>query len=66
MPVEHPDYRHNIEQLNRMFPEKEMLCIPDIMKVYGFKSKTSVIRNFKLTNGKISKATLARKMCERT
>lgn len=66
MPVEHPDYRHNIEQLNRMFPEKEMLSISDIMRAWGFKSRTSVYANFKLRNGKLSKAALARHMCERT
>lgn len=66
MPVEHPDYRNNLEQLNRMFPKKEMLTIADIMKVYGFKSKTSVYSYFKLTCGKLSKASLARHMCERS
>lgn len=66
MPLEHPDYRHNIEQLNRMFPEKEMLSIVDIMKVYGFKNPGSVRNNFKLENGKLSKASLARHMCERS
>ena len=65
MPNEHPDYRHNLEQLNRIFPYKEMLTIPEIMQIYGFKSKSSVYSNFKLTNGKLSKATLARHMCER-
>lgn len=66
MPVEHPDYRNNLEQLNHMFPEKEMLTIADIMKVYGFKSTSSVRNNFKLTNGKLSKVSLARHMCERS
>ena len=66
MPVEHPDYRNNIEQLNRMFPEKEMLTVADIMKVYGYRSPTSVRQNFKLTNGKLSKTSLARHMCERS
>lgn len=66
MPVEHPDYRNNIEQLNRMFPKKEMLTIADIMKVYGYKSPSSVHLHFKLTRGKLSKASLARHMCERS
>ena len=25
MPREHEDYRNNLEQLNRLFPDKEML-----------------------------------------
>lgn len=58
------DYRNNIEQLNRLFPDKEMLNCRDIMKVYGYKSETTVRNHFKLTNGKISKAKLARIMSE--
>lgn len=65
MAREHPDYRGNIEQLNRMFPEKEMLTVPDVMKIYGWKSANSVYTHFGqyIKLSKISKAQLARLMC---
>lgn len=63
MPREHLDYRNNIEQLNRLFPEKEMLTVPEVMQVTGYKSAASVRSNFPIVRGRISKAQLARLMC---
>lgn len=64
MAREHPDYRNNIEQLNRYFPDKEMLTAREIMPILGYKSETSVRANYPMTRGKISKAKLARLMCD--
>lgn len=63
MAREHPDYRNNIEQLNRYFPEKEMLTVQEVTTVLGYKSPASVYRNYSIRNGRISKAQLARQMC---
>lgn len=65
MAREKEDYRTNIEQLNRLFPEREMLTILETMQVLGYGSKNTVKKYLgkKMVNGKISKATLARYMC---
>ena len=58
-------YRENIEQLNRLFPEREMLTIQETMQVLGYGSKNTVKKYLgaKMVNGRISKAALARYMC---
>lgn len=63
MAREKEDFRINIEQLNRLYPDREMLTIPEIMGILGYKSANSVRKNIRLVNGKASKATLARYMC---
>ena len=63
MAREKEDFRINLEQLNRLYPDREMLTIPEIMGVLGYKSANSVRKNIRLVNGKASKATLARYMC---
>jgi hypothetical protein len=60
---EHPDYRANIEQLNRLFPEREMLTIRETMQVLGYTSPNTVKKYLRFVHGKISKAALARYMC---
>lgn len=62
--MEHPDYRHQIEQLNRYFPEKEMLSAVEIAGILGYKDARSVRDHYPLKRGKISKVKLARMMCE--
>lgn len=63
MAREKEDFRINLEQLNRLYPDREMLTIPEIMGILGYKSANSVRKNIRLVNGKASKATLARYMC---
>ena len=60
MPREYPDYRNTIEQLNRLFPERELLTIDEVMRITGYKSKDSVRKHFPFVNRRINKATLAR------
>ena len=36
MAREKEDYRANIEQLNRLFPEREMLTIKEVMQILGY------------------------------
>lgn len=61
---EHPDYRANIEQLNRLFPDREMLTIKETTQILGYKNDVTTKKYIKFVNRKISKAALARYMCE--
>ena len=63
MPREHIDYRNNIEQLNRLFPDKEMLTTADAMKVWGCSSVNTIKKYVPFVHGRVSKAALARAMC---
>ena len=63
MAREKEDFRANLEQLNRLIPDREMLTIQEVMQITGYKSPNSVRKHMKLVNGKISKAALARYMC---
>lgn len=63
MPREHPDYRNNIEQLNRLYPDREMLTVAETMQIMGYKSAITAKKHVPFVNHKVSKATLARIMC---
>lgn len=63
MPREKEDYRANLERLNELYPDHEMLTIPETMKVMGYRSKDTVKKHIPFTNRRVSKATLARIMC---
>lgn len=63
MAREKEDYRTNIEQLNRLFPDREMLTIRETMQVLGYSSPNTVKKYIRFVNGKVSKAALARYMC---
>lgn len=65
MAREKEDYRENIEQLNRLFPEREMLTLPEVMQILGYSSRNTVKKYLgaKIVNGRISKAAIARYMC---
>lgn len=65
MAREKEEYRENIEQLNRLFPDREMLTVPETMQILGYGSKNTVKKYLgaKMVNGKISKVALARYMC---
>ena len=62
---EREDYRANIEQLNRLFPEYEMLTMKDVMRVLGYTDPRPIKKYLgsRFVNGKLSKAALARYMC---
>lgn len=60
MARENEDFRATLEQLNRYFPDKELLTMEDTMRVTGYKSKDSVRKHFPFVNRRINKATLAR------
>lgn len=65
MAREKEDYRANIEQLNRLFPEHEMLTLKEVMQVLGY-SDPRPVKKFlgnSFVNGKLSKVALARYMC---
>ena len=65
MAREKEGYRDNIEQLNRLFPEYEMLSLKEVMQVLNYTDPRPVKKflgsNF--VNGKLSKTALARYMC---
>lgn len=63
MPREKEDYRANIEQLNRLYPDREMLTIPEVMRIMGYASPNTAKKHISFTNRRVSKATLARIMC---
>ncbi len=65
MAREKEDYRANIEQLNRLYPDKEMLTIREAMQVLGYGSVNTVKKHLgqRLVHSRISKAALARYMC---
>ncbi len=60
---EKEDFRANIEQLNRYYPDHEMLSIKEVMAVTGYRSKDTVKKHIQFVNGRVSKAALARYMC---
>lgn len=62
MPREKEDFRANLEQLNRLFPDREMLGIPEAMQIMGWKSRTIAYQHLSIVNGKVSKVRLAKEM----
>ena len=63
MPREKEDYRANLERLNELYPDHEMLTIPETMQIMGYRSKDTAKKHIPFTNRRVSKATLARIMC---
>lgn len=66
MAREHPDYRDNLELLNRRFPDHDILTTEEIMQVTGYKCPKTVLLKFKdafVAPGKISKVKMARWLC---
>lgn len=60
---EKEDYRSNLERLNELYPDHEMLTIPETMQVMGYRSKDTAKKYIPFTNRRVSKATLSRIMC---
>lgn len=63
MSRENQDYRVNLEQLNRMYPDREMLTATEVMHIMGYKSQSTVRKHVPFVNRRVSKAALARIMC---
>lgn len=64
MSREHPDYRLNLELLNKRFPDYDMLNYKDVMEFTGMSINT-VKKHFRFNAAKkLSKVALARWMCE--
>lgn len=65
MAREKEGYRDNIEQLNRLFPDYEMLTLPEVMQVLNCKSPKTVRKHLgkHFVDKKLSKTALARYMC---
>lgn len=62
------DYRCTIEQLNRLFPDHEMLTLQEVMQVLNYSDPRPVKKMlgsyFSINCGnKLNKSTLARLMC---
>lgn len=62
MPREKEDFRANLEQLNRLFPDREMLGIPEAMQIMGWESRTTAYRHLNIVKGKVRKVRLAKEM----
>ena len=63
MPREKEDFRSNLEQLNRLFPEREMLTVRETMQIMGYRSHNTAKKYIRFKTAKVSNATLARIMC---
>lgn len=62
MPREKEDFRANLEQLNRLFPDREMLGIPEAMQIMGWESRTTAYQHLNIVKGKVRKVRLAKEM----
>lgn len=60
---EHIDYRNNLEQVLKFSEGRQMLTIGEVMKFTGIKHYVTIHKMFPFTNGYISAATLARRLC---
>lgn len=61
MARERPDYRNTLEQLNMLYPNRELLTAEEVQAVTGYKTKDSIRKHFpSVCGGKYNKATVAR------
>lgn len=60
---EKAEYRDILEQLNRMYPDREVLRTADCQKVMGCKSPKTVRAHLPMVRGTITKVALARALC---
>lgn len=61
MPRERPDYRATLEQLNSLFPGRELLTAAEVLAVTGYTSAKSIQRHFpSVCGGRYNKTTIAR------
>lgn len=61
MARELPDYRPTLEQLNTLYPGRELLTLSELMEITGYKTRDSVTKHFpSVCGGKYNKTTVAR------
>ncbi len=61
MARERPDYRNTLEQLNMLYPNRELLTAEEVQAVTGYKTKDSIRKHFpSVCGGKYNKTTVAR------
>ena len=61
MAREKPDYRATLEQLNTLYPGRELLTVAEVQAVTGYKTRDSVRRHFpSVLGGQYNKTTVAR------
>lgn len=61
MARERPDYRNTLEQLNALYPNRELLTAEEVQAVTGYKTKDSIRKHFpSVCGGKYNKTTVAR------
>lgn len=61
MARERPDFRATMEQLNRLYPERELLTLEDMKAVTGYQTGDSIRKHFpSVCGGKYNKSTVAR------
>ena len=65
MASEKEGYRDTIAQLNRLFPDYEMLSLAEVMQVLNYRDPRPVKKflGAHFVNGKLNKIYLARYMC---
>lgn len=61
MARERPDYRTTMEQLNTLYPGRELLSLEDMKAVTGYQTSDSIRKHFpSVCGGKYNKTTVAR------
>ena len=61
MAREKTDFRTTLEQLNKLFPDRELLTMAEVQSVTGYSSKDSVRKYFPpVCGGRFNKTTVAR------
>lgn len=61
MAREKPDYRATLEQLNELYPGRELLTIEEVKTVTGYRTANSIRRHFpSVCAGRYNKTTVAR------
>lgn len=61
MAREKPDYRTTLEQLNSLYPGRELLTLEEMKAITGYKTRDSIAKHFPtVCGGRYNKATVAR------
>lgn len=68
MAREHPDYRDNLEMLNRRFPDKDFFSIQEIQSYVGWKSNKTAYKHlseYMNSFGMVFKTDFAKFLCRK-
>lgn len=61
MARERTDYRATLEQLNTLYPGRELLTLEELKLVTGYRTRDSIVKHFpSVCGGKFNKTTVAR------